>query len=278
MVELFNSHLKVVIAPDVGGKIVEFVDRKSGYDFLWRNPNLPLQRESAGSPYDPNFYGGIDELFPNDIEETIGQLPCPDHGEIWTAPFDVVQTADQSLTVKTLLPVTQVEIVREIILDEDACRVRSEFINHGGEPLPFLWKLHAAVAIEPGDLIQCSAQRFEVADAVWSRRTQDGEWRGETIPEFDRTTEFLYLHDLKEGRVGWSRGGKSFEIEFDLAIFPYTWYFASYGGFDGHHVAILEPCTTVPISVREAFGRGTCPVLDPDARLVTTYTYRGRVS
>ena len=82
---------------------------------------------------------------------------------------------------------------------------------------------------------------------------------------------------MEDGRIGWRRGGKSFSIEFDLNVFPYAWYFASYGGFDGHHVAILEPCTTVPISVNEAKDLGTCPVLQPGESIETTYTYRGTV-
>ena len=140
---------------------------------------------------------------------------------------------------------------------------------------PFLWKLHPALAIEPGDEISCPARTFEVADPAWSRRVGTGEWTGETVPEFDGTTEFLYLSELADGTIAWQRGPLHFAVRFDPAVFPYAWYFASYGGFDGHHVAILEPCNTKPISVSEAHRLGRCPVLAAGATIKTTYSYRG---
>jgi hypothetical protein len=44
-----------------------------------------------GADYDSNFYGGIDELIPNDIPENIDGIDDPDHGELWTTPFGILQ-------------------------------------------------------------------------------------------------------------------------------------------------------------------------------------------
>ena len=60
------------------------------------------------------------------------------------------------------------------------------------------------------------------------------------------------------------------EISFDVHIFPYVCYFASYGGFDGHYFAILDPCTAMPVSVNEAIRLGQCSWLDPGQRMETT--------
>lgn len=277
MVELSNAYLQVAIAPEVGGRIVHFVDRRSGYDFLWRNDRLPLRREEPGSEYDPNFFGGIDELLPNDMVEVIAGVPCPDHGELWTAEFSYQQVDQTTVLLETFLPIVHFDVIRRISLRDRSCEVETRITNRSDHSQPFLWKLHAALAIEPGDLIECNADRFSIADPDWSRRKADGLWKGETVPEFDGTTEFLFLHGLREGSIGWRRGTKSFEVLFDLEVFPYAWYFASYGGFDGHHVAILEPCTTMPMSVTEAAGLGQCSVLEPGASLEGRYAYRGVV-
>ncbi len=278
LVELENGVIRVVLAPEVGGRIISFRDLESGYEFLWRNSSVPLRRESPGSEYDPNFYGGIDELLPNDIPEEISGVHCPDHGELWTAAFCVLQADSVSLEMEAYLPGVQFEVFRRITLDGFSCRVETRITNRGPVTRPFLWKLHAALAILPGDQITCPATHYEAADPEWSRRGGAGLWMGEMVPEFDQTTEFLYLTGLRDGVCAWSREGKSFTVEFDPAVFPYAWYFASYGGFDGHRVAILEPASAMPISVNDAARHGQCSVLQPGESLQTRYTYKGTVN
>ena len=67
-------------------------------------------------------------------------------------------------------------------------------------------------------------------------------------------------------------GDLTFAYTFDSAIFPYAWYFASYGGFDDHYTAILEPCTAMPLSVVEAAQLGQCSVLEAGQTLETQVT------
>jgi hypothetical protein len=277
MIQLTSESSQIEIAPEVGAKIVSFVDLQSGYHFLWRNSKLPLRREQPGADYDPNFYGGIDELLPNDIPESIAGNSFPDHGEVWTAPFDYRQIDAGKVFLKATLPVSGFEVSRTVALQGRDCVVESEILNRSATPLPFLWKLHVALSVHPGDRIECPATQYTVADPDWSRRSGSGNWVGETIPEPDNTTEFLYLHDIEEGLMSWNRGNKRFEVRFDPQVFRYAWYFASYGGFDDHFVAILEPCTSMPISVADAHVLGQCTILGPGASLCTTYTYSGIV-
>ena len=74
------------------------------------------------------------------------------------------------------------------------------------------------------------------------------------VPPKSDEMDFLYLYDLQEGRIGFeSRStGMLFEYRFDLDVLPVCWLFASYGGFNESYTAILEPCTTMPMSVNEA--------------------------
>ena len=274
VVTLRSARIEVVIAPEVGGRIVSFKGLRSGYEFLWRNPGVPLRLEEPGTAYDPNFYGGIDELLPNDIPEILAGEDCPDHGELWTTSFSVGSVTGDSVSMVGCLPNYNFSVEKDISVFESECTVSTRITNLGSETKHFLWKLHAALTIQPGDLIECAAECFEPADIEWSRRACPGEWWGEMVPDFDGTTEFLYLCPLLEGRIGWRRGSLGFEVLFDPEVFPYAWYFASYGGFDGHHFAILEPCTTMPISVNEALERGQTPVLEPQSSIETEYTYR----
>lgn len=274
LVVLESAELRVELVPEVGARIISMVDRRTGYEFLWRNQDVPLRREKPGTDYDPNWYGGIDELLPNDPPETIAGIACPDHGELWTAAFDYKQVGSNVVALTAHIPRFNFEVVRVVEVAEHSCRCKSRITSHAADPRPFLWKLHPALKIQPGDQISCSAERFTVADPECSRRTGAGQWEGEIVPEFDGTAEFLYLHGLWNGYISWERGGKKFDVRFDASVFRYAWYFASYGGFMGHHVAVLEPCTTMPMHVGEADLLGQCPTLQPGQSIETTYTYR----
>jgi hypothetical protein len=159
--------------------------------------------------------------------------------------------------------------------------------NMTGERKVFLWKLHAALNIAPGDRIISPARTVRPVDPAWSRwgTTEAFTWpvingeQADLIPPVNGTTDFLFLYDLPEGRMGWRnrQGDLAFTYFFDTGVFPYCWFFASYGGFDNHYVAILEPCTAMPLSVNDAAALGQCSVLEPDGVLTTRVTiYAGR--
>jgi hypothetical protein len=290
IVRLESEHLQVDVAPSVGGRVVNLRNKKLGHQFLWRNAGLRLEALSSGSEYDPNFFGGIDELLPNDIPEQVDGLNLPDHGELWTLPLQWEMTVE-GLNLHGTLPVTNLVYQRTLSLQTDAPCIDVSYCitNSSSERRNFLWKLHAALAIESGDRIECSARQGQVVDPAWSRFTslEPFPWptiesrQAHIVPPRDGTVDFFYLFDLPVGRIAWTRPGANlkFAYEFDTKVFPFVWLFASYGGFDGHYTAILEPCTAMPISVNEAAARGQCTVLEPGQSLSTKVTiYAGSCS
>jgi hypothetical protein len=280
LVRLESDWLRVDLAPSVGGRIVSVVDRASGYEFLWRNASLRLQRLEAGSEYDPNFYGGIDELLPNDVPEMVNGIACPDHGELWTTPLDH-RSEGERLVLRGVLPRFGLEYERALCLRPEAPCLDFTYrlTNRTDQPRQFLWKLHAALAIAAGDVIECPARRGQVVDLAWSRHhtLEPFDWpviEGQTanvVPPADGTVDFFYLFELSEGRMAWRRPGTGlrFEYRFDPKVFPFAWWFASYGGFNGHYAAILEPCTAMPLSVNDAAARHQCSMLAPGQSLET---------
>lgn len=278
--QIENELLKVVISPETGGRIINLYNKRLKREFLWRNERLSLARLPAGSLYDPNFYGGFDELLPCDMPEVIGGMDCPDHGELWTLPL-AAAVEDETLSLKGRLPVWGLQYEKRVRLrpDQPCLMLDYRIENVSGERRVFLWKLHAAASILPGDRVVCPAAKALVADPEWSRwkTTAPFDWphvhgqQADIIPPPDGTTDFLYLYDLAAGSMSLQQPatGSELAITFDPQVFPYAWYFASYGGFDGHYTAVLEPCTTMPISVNEAAQLGQSSVLEPGEVLET---------
>ena len=285
LVRLESDALRVDVAPSVGGRVVSLVEKPGGHEFLWRNPALPLQLLPAGSEYDPNFYGGIDELIPNDIPEEIQGIQCPDHGELWTLPLDW-QCDGARLKLTGMLPRFGLRYERELSLRTDSPWLDSNYRlkNPTAQTRQFLWKLHAALAIEAGDIIDCPARLAQVVDLNYSRFSSLSPFTwpeiegtsANRIPPADGTMNFFYLFDLREGRIAWRRPREHLEFayHFDPGVFPYAWLFASYGGFLGHYTVVLEPCTAMPISVKEAAVKKQCSLLKPGDTLETRVSIR----
>ena len=285
-----NEYLQVEIAPEVGGRIVALQNLENGYQYLWRNSGLALERLPAGSEYDPNFYGGIDELLPNDMPEEINGLSYPDHGELWTHALDW-KCQGEKIVLSGTLPICGLYYERTMQLSTAGPELLLGYriVNPTESSRNFLWKFHAALDIRQGDQIICPARTAVVADAEWSRwkQSQPFSWphvegqRADIIPKKAEDTDFLYLYDLKAGYMGWSRPGEdlAFAYLFDKEVFPYCWYFASYGGFYRHYTAVLEPCTAMPCSVLEASASGQCSVLKAGESIETTVRiYAGKES
>jgi hypothetical protein len=283
VIRMENRWLQVDIAPLLGGKIISLYNKPLKHEFLWKNKSLPLQTYPAGTEYDPHFYGGIDELLPNDIPETIDGITYPDHGELWTT---ILESAidNHSVVLKNTLPLSGLYYEKVLRLDEAGPYVHTDYTirNDSTGKRHFLWKLHGALSIQPGDRIECPALSAQVADPQYSRfsDTTPFTWpiientNAAIIPAPNGSMDFFYLLDLQQGRMQWISHDqtKQFSYLFDTKIFPYAWYFASYGGFLGHYTAVLEPCTTMPIVMNEAIEKGQCSVLGAGESIQTTVT------
>jgi hypothetical protein len=239
-----------------------------------------LERLAPGSEYDLNFFGGIDELLPNDLAESWDDIAGLDHGELWTSELSWSIAGDR-LQLSALLPRCGLFYERELALSDRGpwldCSYR--ITNRTTQRRRFLWKLHAALAVQEGDIIECPAHFGQVVDPAWSRfkGTAPFCWpsiegcKANVVPPANGTMDFFYLFDLPAGQIALRRPGSAlvFAYRFDLKTFPYAWLFASYGGFAGHYTVILEPCTAMPLSVREAAAVNQCSVLEPGEVLET---------
>lgn len=280
IVRMENALLRVDLAPEVGGKIISLVEKRSGHEFLWRNQGLRLERLPPGASFDPNFYGGVDDLLPNDFPESIDGVAYPDHGELWTTPMSY-GIDGETLILEATLPLARLSYKKRVRLREDRPCVDLDYRieNRSGAVRRFMWKLHAALKVEPGDAIVCPARTARVADLQWSRwhtaepfpwPVIEGNWADE-IPPADGTCDFFYLYDLETGRISWESAarGLRFGLEFDPGVFPFAWFFASYGGLLGYYTAVLEPCSGMPVSVNEAAEAEQCSRLEPGQSIET---------
>jgi Domain of unknown function (DUF5107) len=288
VVSLENRFLRVVICPALGARVLHFEHRGSGTDLLWHNPRIEHRAVPIGGSYDDNFAGGWDELFPNDLAGAVDGEIYPDHGELWCQPWNhrIEAIGNESVTVHLwrtgAVTTTTVEKWITLVATESQLRFRHRISNHGPRALDFLWKLHPALAIEPGDRIDVPAKTAEAVEPSFGRiqSTTPFSWpvasddQGSAIdlsvvPALDGTRDFVYTQGLTDGwcALRRTRLGIGFGLAFPTRIFNSVWLFMTFGGWRGLSTVVLEPCTTVPKDLVAAIRAGTARHLEPGHHL-----------
>ncbi len=285
---LENRTLRVVVLPELGGRVWSIVYKPFDREVLWHNPRIPPRRVPFGACYDDVWCGGWEELFPNDVPATILGEKYPDHGEIWSIEWDwTAEVADDAATVSLNCetPISAFRFERRLTLkgDEASLHTSHRLTNRGQDDFPFLWKMHPAFRVSPDCRIDFPAMIVELEPAFtaslsgapdrfpWPYAdTPEGRIDLRTVPSASsRRAEFFYGTGYQEGwcAITDSAARLTYGLTFPASTFPTCWVFASFGGWRNHNVVILEPSTTYPFEIEKAMEAGTARRLAAGASL-----------
>lgn len=277
LIRLENDLLRVEVLPSFGGKIWTLEHRGLHQQFLWHHPRHRLRPLPLGASYDDHFFGGFDELLPNDVPEIVNGESLVDHGELWTTPLEACIEGER-LNLWGQLPITPLAYRKTMYLEANTLCLETQLANTGRRALDVLWKLHPALNISPGTEIRVPAKIARVADPAFSRVPQLTEFNWserETlhrVPEFEGSNDFFYLLDLSEGACELAHHEEDwrFRLTFPLEIFSSVWVFAAFGGWRDLEVLLLEPCTTPQLSLVKSSEEKKCLHLDPGASVTAS--------
>ncbi len=281
---LENMLLRVILLPQLGGKIWQITYKPADRDLLWHHPRLTPRIVPFHAVYDDVFFGGWDELFPNDLPEEINGERLPDHGEVWTLPWNVtiVRNAGDEvvlhLSVDTPISVVRVEKWITLRDGEAKLRMHHQLTALGTHDQPFLWKLHAAMALGQNSRVDLPARAMYVEDFGPPRNKATGvtyTWpyltdahgvehdMRRTLPATAHVNEFQYATELTSGwcAITHPHEGVGFGLAFDRRVLPSCWLFATYGSWRDLSTVVLEPCTGYPVSLAQGVRNGTHQVL-----------------
>lgn len=299
---LENSQIKLTIRPDLGGRIDQLEDLQTGHSWLWHPSHYTLETRSlpVGACFDDHWTGGWDEVFPNDAAGLFRERNLADHGELWSQQWEILDCSPLSIRLGYQCQTVPVRVEKSIQLDptRPEAKMMYWFENQSEEQIPFLFKHHAAIAIEAGDEILLPDCWVEPAFLEFSKIiSQPGKTRfpkavaanGDSVdlrftpPPSSQLQEFYYSSDLSSGYCGirHRRTQTALVMLFDTNDFPYVWMFQSYGGWRNHYVVVVEPCTTMPSDLEEACRSKTIAFLNPlekQRRILTLQLQRDRSS
>jgi len=163
-VELGNDRIGLVVCPALGARIVSFVDRWTGREWLVQGapPDAGPDGSAAGwAGRDARFTGAVafgwDECLPTvapgpDPADPAGP-PLRDHGDLWGRPATV--GAEGPILVATWAgPDRPFVFTRRLRLDGPRLIAEYELENTGATALPVVWAMNPLLALEPGSRIE----------------------------------------------------------------------------------------------------------------------------
>jgi len=159
---LADDAVRVTVLPEHGARIVSLVylpTLPNGRELLWTPPDLhrlpALPLPTYAMPYADHPAVGIDECIPTIWADTFAGLTLPDHGEVWSVPWDVPATATDdahdTITTHVTLRQTPFQFTRRLsLVGASTVRLDYTLTNNGDRPHPALWALHPLMRWQPG--------------------------------------------------------------------------------------------------------------------------------
>ncbi len=293
---LESDQMQVVVLPRVSGKIVSLLDKATGDDLLWHNPERPYREPRYGDLFSDYDSSGWEDCLPNISAGPYPEWPwegveLPDHGETWTIPWDAwIDGEGLELSMHGVrLPY---QFQKRIDLIGGRVRVTHRISNPTAYPLRYVWATHPLFEVRPG-------MRIVLPDGVKMRIDSSLDWRlGDYLTELDwpiatnargemveldliGPSELGFADKLYTDRVseGWCglydpERGRAIAFRFDPDELPYIGVWINQGGYPGDGLAGynvgLEPCSAWPDALDVAFERGAVATVDAGTQNVWT--------
>ena len=282
---LENDTLRLLLLPQLGGKVISLIYKPTEREFLFQVPQPDYRLPRWGEPFVNHDTGGWDECFPTIAtcfypEGVWKGTPLPDHGALWSVPwYCQLSPSEVHLGVKCItLPFLFRKRVR--LEPEGRVRVNYEVENLSRQPLIFLWAAHLLLHIT-GDCEILLPPEVDYLRLNWLRGERLGtlgdkvNWpiakdrEGKEAPlhtGFCPSAGYadkLFTPRLSVGAGGiWDRSsGESLVLCFPADLIPFIGLWLCQRGYPEHgepkHFTVgIEPSTAAPDSLEIAYKWG----------------------
>jgi galactose mutarotase-like enzyme len=267
----------VTILPQYGGKISSILVK--GHELL-QAPLAPYGPRTRTMGFNQGDASGWDECLPSvcgcTVQTVNGPVDIPDHGDLWRVPWQVLNCANGSITLRGECFSLPLALVRTLTLTqtEKGYRLHAGYkvTNTGAKETPWAWSAHPGYAAEEGDKLSLP-NSIKTLRVEWSRNTRLGNsgetvaWPiaklitgGQTDLRISSETHSGVGDKLFAGPLAASenwvalerpKAGVRLRITFDPAATPYLGLWICQDGYpegDGvkQHCVAMEP-TTAPV-------------------------------
>jgi galactose mutarotase-like enzyme len=156
--ECESEAVAVRVEPANGAKVTSLLHRPSGRQWL-TTPAPGDRRLPSQAVYGTAAAYGWDECFPTIApgpyrgEGRWAGTELPDHGELWSRPWRVLDTTSSAVDLEASGTCLPFRFRRRIEVERDGVVVHYGVTNDGSEQFSALWAMHPLFALEPGSPI-----------------------------------------------------------------------------------------------------------------------------
>ena len=256
---LSNEEVELAVVPELGAKIISVKNLRTGREWMWHPPGGPkLFANRPGDDFSRSPLIGADECLPTVAPCVWQGRAVPDHGEVWSEPWEVDSAAWAGGMLKTSvrLKISPFEFERTVGLHEDEIHLGYRLNNLGAQAEAFLWAFHPLLNSQEGDQLELPAStRALLNGAGWVDAAPL------TIPE--NNSAKVFAQPVTEGLAGIRNRltGDRLEFVWNPVENNTLGLWLTRGGWHGHHHFAIEPANGDNDTLALAAGRNRCGIV-----------------
>lgn len=251
---LKNDAVSLSVVPDLGAKLISLKDLRTGREWMWHpDGGLKLFTNHSHDDFSKSPLAGLDECLPTIAPCVWRGRQLPDHGELWSMPWEVDEKAWAQCQLRThiRLRLSPFEFTRTVELRRNVVHLNYELKNLSHSEEHYLWAMHPLLRIESGD-------RVELPESVSNSMNQKNWHEPLFFAAPDNGSLKTFARPIREGRaaVKDSTGRNRLEFIWDAAENNTLGLWLTRGGWHGHHHFAVEPANAADDSLATAVARG----------------------
>ncbi|MGH3733887.1 MAG: hypothetical protein ACRDVC_11060 [Acidimicrobiales bacterium] len=266
-VVLQSDELTVAVVPEKGARVTSVLNRRDRREWLTQ----PRGRSRVWPPlevFTDSDHFGLDEMCPSVDPCQYPVAPyegrwVPDHGELWRGIWEVVESADDSITQRFHSQRFGYTFERRTELRGSSLRLDYR-LEVNGPAVSLLWALHPQFSMRPGSRLVLPGQRDVLLDTTAPLSPTDVAWPGELIVErdvADGEDRMYYLHpdDVVKEATLVDDTGSWLSLRWDSLFARYLGIWVDRGRHGNGHVVAVEPTNGFFDDLERCYQRGTVP-------------------
>lgn len=262
-IKLENNYLKVIIIPELGGKIASIYNIEKDFELLFQNKEDIYVKPKLYDVFEKFDASGFDDAFPTIDKCSVyinnKHIEYPDHGEIWSSEFQY-KIKEDKITLSYNSKILTYTYIKKLHLKGDRLICEYEIKNNGEFDIPCIWAFHCLVNCEEDmkiifqegtDLIEnVHESKYLGKEGTVHKYPQTLDLNGgefylnKVLPKELKNTEKYYVKGkVNKGQCGMYYPSKdiSYNIYYDEKKLPYLGFWVTEGGFRGDYNCALEP-------------------------------------
>lgn len=260
LVTISNSWIESTVSIGKSGFVIcSLKDLTNGKEWIYKEDRITEDRDGERT-YDEQYAGGMEFLFPGDMEEMYAGRSYKDHGIIWRIPFEV-SISETRLEAKGIHEEAGIRVDIRMEPMDRKMLFSISIKNISQKEMPYLLRLHPAFLIEPDMVLEMNEEEiffeedmrccsFSTESAVEIRRPKT--WEEHEL--------FFHVRQNK-GEFVVRGNGEKLRVQYDKEKLHYLTVYSFKR--DSRRIAIIEPANIAGMSLSSASKRCEVPVLLP---------------